>query len=724
LLAELAGAGQERMMRELWELIERYTQARPLLLVTEDLHWSDHGTLRLMDYFARRREALRLHWVATFRLAQVIAEDHPLRDLRHELRLHKLSDEVLLDPFSESEVAAYVDARVPGSGVSETFVRALHEHTDGLPLFVANVLDALLEPRSGRSGADELGAASGKALPVPDNLAGAIEKQLSKLPAPMRAVLEAASVCGMEFRAATVAELIDSSPSAVMDRCDDLVRREYWLREAGIVDTPSGDLDAKYVFKHAVYRHVFYQRLATAHRVAFHRRAARSLERAGAASAAELASHQELGREFRAAAASYALAADRALGHFAHQEALALTEQGLALLPQLADGDERQEIELSLTAARGHAFVVLNGIDTPDTVAAFERVRELCESLPESPSRALLQNTAGWWFLTRSDYPGALELAGRIRAIGEKFDDALLVIYGHNLAGVAHGQSGRYLEARDALASGIALYDRSTGLALSQIYVDPEASMCANIAPALAHLGFADQARRMAQRALVRSRSAGPMGRLVALWCGSLTAIRLEDVDAADALATEFEELVATTPVQQARGPARWFRGWVEIQRGRTSQGLALVREGVAMYRASGTSSGDSETLAYAAEALVLEQRWDEAEAALAEATAHAERFDERSFATEHALLGARIADGRGNRTLARELRVSAVETARRRHALWSELKARLALAAAADATPADVAALRATYASVAEGLDTRVCERARGLLAIDPVAR
>ena len=56
---ELAGAGQDRMVRELVELLDRYTQQRPLLLVTEDLHWSDHATLRLMDHFARRRGTAR-----------------------------------------------------------------------------------------------------------------------------------------------------------------------------------------------------------------------------------------------------------------------------------------------------------------------------------------------------------------------------------------------------------------------------------------------------------------------------------------------------------------------------------------------------------------------------------------------------------------------------------------------------------------------------------------
>ena len=113
------------MLREMGELLDRYTEARPLLLVTEDLHWSDRATVQLIDYIARRRGNARLMWLSSFRLAEVIALDHPLNPLRHELRLHGLCEEIVLDPFSESEVAEFVAQDRPSIGKDEAFVRAL-----------------------------------------------------------------------------------------------------------------------------------------------------------------------------------------------------------------------------------------------------------------------------------------------------------------------------------------------------------------------------------------------------------------------------------------------------------------------------------------------------------------------------------------------------------------------------------------------------------------------
>jgi predicted ATPase len=124
-------------------------------------------------------------WLATFRLAEIIFEDHPLKALRHELRMHHLCEEIVLDPFSEREVADYVGRRFPDAGISENFIRSLHSHTDGLPLFVVNIID---DPVSqGRSGSLE---DSRIALQqVPENLAGVIEKQIARLPAEVQAML-------------------------------------------------------------------------------------------------------------------------------------------------------------------------------------------------------------------------------------------------------------------------------------------------------------------------------------------------------------------------------------------------------------------------------------------------------------------------------------------------------------------------------------------------------
>jgi len=271
LRAELVGAGEARMLREMGELLDRYTQDRPLLLVTEDLHWSDHATVQLMNYLARRRGNARLLWLATFRLTEVIAADHRLNAVRRELRLHGLCEQIVLDPFSEFEVAEFLRDRMPTLAFDETFVRALHDRTDGLPLFVADVLDSLV----GRAGRDAMHEASALYWDwvVPESFTGIVEQYVEELRPDQRAVLDAASVCGIEFPLSAVADVLGVDVASVAQTCEDLVRSHRWLKEVA----PAGQrmaADTRYAFRHSLYREVLYERLSPFARPELHRRMA------------------------------------------------------------------------------------------------------------------------------------------------------------------------------------------------------------------------------------------------------------------------------------------------------------------------------------------------------------------------------------------------------------------------------------------------------------------
>ena len=196
---ELVGVGPDRMLREMGELLDRYTEHRSLLLVTEDLHWSDRATIQLIDYIARRRSGARLMWLASFRLAEVVASEHPLNALRHELRLHGLCEEIVLDPFSEAEIAAYLAGRSSSLGGNESFVRALHERTDGVPLFVASVIEEVLA-RAAQSGSEAMAGDELARITIPENVTAIIDRYVLKLSPERRELLSAAAVCGVDFR--------------------------------------------------------------------------------------------------------------------------------------------------------------------------------------------------------------------------------------------------------------------------------------------------------------------------------------------------------------------------------------------------------------------------------------------------------------------------------------------------------------------------------------------
>lgn len=324
LLRELAGAAQDRMLREFGALLDVVTPKHPLLLVIEDLHWSDHATVSLLDFLARRRGAARWMVVASFRPTDVALSEHPMQALRQELRLHKLCREVLLEPFSEREVDAYLHHRLGGQPIArhEALARALHAHTDGLPLFLANVLDDLDSGgpalHDGAAWADPVATLA--RLHLPDTVVGIVERQIARLPGDLREALEAASVVGLEFTHPLLASVLGLDAEALRNRCDDLARRGEWLRSAGMAVFPDGSLGGRYAFRHAVYRRVFYERSAPARRIQWHLRAAEALQALlstqGERIAADMAPHFEGARDTAAAAGARLEVAARESAHW------------------------------------------------------------------------------------------------------------------------------------------------------------------------------------------------------------------------------------------------------------------------------------------------------------------------------------------------------------------------------------------------------------------------
>jgi predicted ATPase len=141
---EVLGSTRERMLREMAEALEALTAETPLVLVLEDLHWSDAATLDLLAVLARRRESARLLLIGTYRPVEVLVRGHPLCSLTQELQLQGHCTALPLAGLSEAEMATYVAERFPGCGLPSALARVLHQRTEGNPLFLVNVLDALV----------------------------------------------------------------------------------------------------------------------------------------------------------------------------------------------------------------------------------------------------------------------------------------------------------------------------------------------------------------------------------------------------------------------------------------------------------------------------------------------------------------------------------------------------------------------------------------------------
>jgi DNA-binding winged helix-turn-helix (wHTH) protein len=141
---QLQGVTPARMLRELAEALDALTTTTPLVLVLEDLHWSDVSTVNVLTYLAQRRDAARLLLLGTYRPADVVVREHPLRGVLQELRGRGLCDELPLELLLPDDVGAYVAARLGGE-VTAALTALLYRQSEGNALFLVNLLEHLVE---------------------------------------------------------------------------------------------------------------------------------------------------------------------------------------------------------------------------------------------------------------------------------------------------------------------------------------------------------------------------------------------------------------------------------------------------------------------------------------------------------------------------------------------------------------------------------------------------
>src|SRR5262249_40924420 len=182
--------------------------------------------------------------IGTYRPVDVILQAHPLRAVKQELHLHGLCEELPLGLLSEAQVGEYLDvrfgARSPHSDPllhgerepqavvwGQQLARALHQRTDGNPLFLVTAVDDLVSQRvlvMGNAQRTLLDHLTSVATRVPDSVQQLITQQIERLSREDRRMLEVASVDGMEFSVASVAAGLATEAEAVEEQCEGLAR--------------------------------------------------------------------------------------------------------------------------------------------------------------------------------------------------------------------------------------------------------------------------------------------------------------------------------------------------------------------------------------------------------------------------------------------------------------------------------------------------------------------
>jgi DNA-binding CsgD family transcriptional regulator/tetratricopeptide (TPR) repeat protein len=244
-------------------LADELCAAAPTVLVVDDLQWADEASLVVWHQLATSISQLRLLLIGTCR---PIPRRPEVQQVRAAV-VRSGGQLVTLGPLAGADVTALVTAMVgasPGDGL-----RQLTAQAAGNPLYVRELVDALLRERAVRvNGVAEVASAAER-LPV--SLAAVLDDRLSSVSAETAQTLCTAALLGGRFAVADLAAVLGRPVSDLVARLGEAVG-------AGIVDGSGAELS----FRHPLIRQALYESMPEALRAALHAEAARELASAGA----------------------------------------------------------------------------------------------------------------------------------------------------------------------------------------------------------------------------------------------------------------------------------------------------------------------------------------------------------------------------------------------------------------------------------------------------------
>ena len=228
----------------------------PVLLLLEDLHWADLGSIQLLAFICPE-----LHEHAT--LVVTTQRDGRSADRPRELRRlsRHAAARIELEPLTPDEVGQYVGLVAQTGAVDAELSAILHRATAGNPLFLLQTVRGLVA----RHGLDKLGSLAPELIKPAKSARDVLRSGLDTLDERARRVLEVASVLGEYFELSTLQELCGLE-------ADELLAALEAASEEGFV---LAEQPHEFRFRHALLRAALYDDLAASDRANQHRRAAK-----------------------------------------------------------------------------------------------------------------------------------------------------------------------------------------------------------------------------------------------------------------------------------------------------------------------------------------------------------------------------------------------------------------------------------------------------------------
>ena len=707
-------APQQRRQQTLEALVLQVatlSRQNPVLMVFEDVQWTDPTTLELFGLIVERIPTLHVLLIMTFR-----PEFEPPwigRPYVTALTINRLG---------QREVSAMIDRVVGNKSLAESVREDIIERTDGIPLFVEEITKAVLEAESQRAAEHAIAVIPPPALQVPASLHASLMARLDQL-GPAKEVAQIGAAIGREFSRALLTAVVGKPEEELNSALDRLLT-------AGLVFRQGVPPDTSYLFKHALVQDAAHGTLLRGPRRALHARIAETLENQFAEIAERhpelLARHCTEAGLIEKAAGLWGKAGQWSLDRSALQEAVAYLEQGLPIIERLPPSADRDSLELALREPLHSARLRWRGWASLEVRANATAILQLARR--KGRPQSLLVGLWGMWVntITQGRVAETPDWARRLLAEGIQSGNIDLQILGHRASLSSHFYLGELNEALERRDKVLALYDPRRAARWRELTGnDVRTAVGVFSSQALWMLGYPDQAAQMSDQKDADSRRLEhPFDIGWALtWGTYVFDYRCEPdrllarVHEADRIGRE-QSIPVLSKVLVPAG-----EGLARLRKGQLPEAISLLERGIEGWRATGGHLNLPYLKSALAEALSRQGDVETGLRLLDECLDQIERpgWHERVWLAESLRLKGWVLMRQGRRTEAETQLRASIQCARRQQAKSWELRSSKTLAELLiERGQRDAARqlLAPIYGWFTEGFDTLDLKEAKALLA------
>jgi len=634
-LAAAAPKQRQRTLELLAECLIRLAEQRPTLFILEDLHWADPTTLELMSVILNRQvpgSPTRLMILLSAR-PEFAPENLGRIDERNLRPLPREQSKTMVAHLTGQEA-------LPNDVLDQLLTRA-----GDIPLFVEELTKAILEGGAFRE-LDNRDAPGGSRDDdeVPVAVYGSLMARIDHLGA-SKPLAQLAATLGREFRYELL-KAVSSLDDAALET--DLAR----LIDAGLAYRKGSPPQAVYTFKHALIQKVAYDTLLRKTRQTYHEQIARTLaERFPHLKDSEpefLARHYE-GADLVAEAISYwQKAGEQAMARAANLEAIAHLSHAVELIRRQPTTPEGLQQELTIQLALGPALMAIKGWASVDVEAACTRARDLATQL--GAHDRLLPALWGLWTMhfLRGDLVTAKEAANRVGEVAFATTNPMLHVLAHHALGFTHFFRGELSEALRHSEEGIAAFSlEQECVIVTYFQFSSTVALYAFRAQILWLLGHEGQSEEAMQQALNLAEKLNHPPSLA--FCLSIRAylhFYRREVDQTWDVADRMLSLARDEGFLLWIPVAMIYRGWASAARGGIDAGVAEMKDGLALFRKTGSSLTMVQIVTALGEMLWRSGRSKEAEDLIEYGITHARTHRENVYEAElHRLKGEILLD-------------------------------------------------------------------------------